>query len=495
LIATRHWQVGVLFLFLVSAFAVSALAAAPSVATAAAGTVTFTQVPDPNRLLHNPACGWVIYANSIDELNQFARVIPYASLVHIRVPWSKMEPVEGVYAWKNDPAFSAFIKEIQRRGLRISIRVYADSEDMKMQVTPLFVRQAGAGGYTGGDKSFTYWNPYFDDAVFRAKWTNFVHALAAQYDDPRFVDWIELGLGKWGEMHTLWPARGHATTDTYHGSDAAVVQWDVDLFAGSFKNVLVAAQFGSADDGVMDQALKAGTLDIMRRDSFASPEWLPANQKRHFNRNWEHGSAMMAENCYFHIEKWQDPWKPFYPDLDGLVKGYLHDAEECHANTLSINSQADADTYFRNYKNSLLIRWSRECGYQLYPASVTLPEHPVAGSKIDIIQQWCNAGAGRMPNASLRWHGKYHVAFAWIDSKNTVISATATSAEPSSWVAGQTFNCTESVAVPSTQEKSLRLAVGIVDISEKAQPSIQLALSGTRIADTWYVLGKVDLHP
>jgi hypothetical protein len=332
-------------------------------------TITFSPTLDLNRNLHNPACGWVIYANSSKELEEYATVLPFATIVHIRVPWSRMEPAEGNFAWNNDSSFISFVEKIRQLGLRISLRVFVDSEDIRTQVTPLFVKQAGARGYAGGDRSFSYWNPYYDDPVFKEKWATFVHGMAAKFDDPGYVDWVELGLGKWGEMHTLWPAKNHQTTDRYQGSDVAVMRWDVDLFAASFKKILVAAQFGSADDATMDQALKDGTLDIMRRDSFASPAWLPERQKRYFDSIWERGTQMMAENCYFNIENWQAPWSPYYPSLDALVSGYLRDAEQCHANTLSINTHADADTYFRSYKDSLLIPWSRECGYQLYPAS------------------------------------------------------------------------------------------------------------------------------
>ena len=323
-----------------------------------------------------------------------------------------------------------------------------DSEDIRTQVTPLFVRDAGARGYTGGNKSFSYWNPYYDDPVFKEKWTNFVCAMAAQYDDPAIVDWVELGLGKWGEMHTLWPARGHATTDRYHGNDIDVVRWDVDLFARSFKKVLVAAQFGMHDDATMDHALKAGTLDIMSPRLVCQPHVAPGKTEAVLRQHLGPGHRDDGGKLLFQYCEMAGAWSPFYPNLNALIKGYRRDAEECHANTLSINTHADADTYFQNYKDSLLIPWSRECGYQLYPVSIVLPEHPVPGSKIDVTQSWCNAGIGRMPNASPRWHYKYRVAFAWIDDRDAVVASTTTSTEPSSWLAGRTFITTEPVTVP-----------------------------------------------
>ena len=109
-----------LLLFL-SVCAVGLIAGNVLASVDAGPTITFRPALDSIRLLHNPACGWVIYANSSKELDEYATVIPYATLVHIRVPWSRMEPAEGQYAWNNDPSFISFVKEIKRRGLRISL--------------------------------------------------------------------------------------------------------------------------------------------------------------------------------------------------------------------------------------------------------------------------------------------------------------------------------------------------------------------------------------
>ena len=168
------------------------------------------------KLLHNPGTGWVMYIDHFDgdpfpEAEAFWRelepVIPYISILYLRVSWSDMEPSPGRYAWIYDENFKALTHRALARGIRLAFRIFTDGQNASAQATPEFVREAGALGYEinpGNGVRQTFWTPVVTDPVFRRCLESFVLAFGAYYDRPVYVDYVDAGgLGWWGEMHNM----------------------------------------------------------------------------------------------------------------------------------------------------------------------------------------------------------------------------------------------------------------------------------------------------
>ena len=213
-----------------------------------ASAVTVYPDYEPDALLRNPGCGWILY----DDASWYvARADAYwsaqdraarefASIFYIRWRWSEMEPTEGNYAWKNDANFKALIDGAKKRGLRLAFRVYVCGWNNAKQATPEYVFKAGAKGKSHpGQDGKTFLTPNADDPVFRAKYEKFIAAFAAEFDDPKCVDFIDgCGLGRWGEGHTL-------TIEDEKRTDESL-EWVAGVYARHFRKTLLGWQIGTA---------------------------------------------------------------------------------------------------------------------------------------------------------------------------------------------------------------------------------------------------------
>lgn len=70
---------------------------------------------------------------------------------------------------------------------------------------------------------------------------------------------------------------------------------------------------------------------------------------------------------------------------------------------------------------SLVKRFIAEGGYRLYPDRISLPVKVNTGQEIVIEHRWNNLGWGYCPTNIPQWNQKYKVAFALLDSKNSVM--------------------------------------------------------------------------
>ncbi|MHA6765665.1 carbohydrate binding domain-containing protein [Streptacidiphilus sp. PAMC 29251] len=167
-----------------------------------------TVVPeaDSTSVVKNPAMGWQLYMESTsgafpDAATFWSEVDPYRSVageLYIRMPWSAFEPTEGHYAWQDDPNFIAIVDGARQRGLRLSFRIIEDSQDYTSQATPQFVFDDGAAkAPVLSDTGFP--DPMLNDPVYRQKFTTFLQAFAARFNDPSVTDFVDTtGLGWWG---------------------------------------------------------------------------------------------------------------------------------------------------------------------------------------------------------------------------------------------------------------------------------------------------------
>ncbi|MBO4768511.1 MAG: DUF4832 domain-containing protein, partial [Bacteroidales bacterium] len=195
------------------------IAAISLVASSSCNCGKVTYAPDTETVLRNPLNGWVMYLrrdwdetfwekNGYDAMptstGETVKVSDYANTAYVRTSWVAFEPEEGKYAWQDpDSRLNKLFRSILDRGMKLSFRIVVDGRDQR-QNTPDYVFDAGAEYFTSKVGRNDVRTAYPDDPVFQAKYSKFIEALAAEYNDIDKVDFIDAyGLGKWGEGHCL----------------------------------------------------------------------------------------------------------------------------------------------------------------------------------------------------------------------------------------------------------------------------------------------------
>jgi hypothetical protein len=154
--------------------------------------------------LDNPLKGWCPYTDA-GEITQ-----PY-SMVFQYVPWSRLEPREGEYRFKEweDESWNV----ARAKGKHIIFRVYIDYPKLPSGMPDWLVRK--------GVKLRPYRDhggglaPDYDDTRMITAMESFIAALGRRYNQNPRVAFVQLGmLGFWGEWHT-WPiGKLYASPDT-----------------------------------------------------------------------------------------------------------------------------------------------------------------------------------------------------------------------------------------------------------------------------------------
>lgn len=222
-----------------------------------AATVTFQ---DNQAELTNPGMGWVFHYYDNSRTNYGSRTpysdhldnFPGLSQIYLRLPWSDIEPQEGIFNWT---ILDSPLQRFRKRGLKASFRISC-SETGFPYATPQWVREAGAKGYfftcgKGVQADGHFWEPDFGDSVFLTKLDRFLAKLAERYDGHPDVELIDIGsIGVWGEGHTWSSTQNHVPTD--------VIKKHIDLYRKHFRHTIILGQD-----------------DFLSRPGFLRPVWKP----------------------------------------------------------------------------------------------------------------------------------------------------------------------------------------------------------------------------
>lgn len=221
---------------------------------------------DSAKVCNNPHKGWCIHYYDNGITNYGNRMSPRDSLpdfpclndIYLRLAWSYLEPVEGVYNWQ---LIDSIINRWIAWGHTISFRITCKETEI-VYATPEWVRKAGAKGkfIDHPDLMIKAWAPDYGDPVFLSKLEKFHRAFAARYDGKPWVEYIDIGsIGEWGEGHTAYSGWTDVPAD--------VVKKHIDLYKRCYKrSVLILSDdyIGQrdTDDGadyeIYHYALKKG---------------------------------------------------------------------------------------------------------------------------------------------------------------------------------------------------------------------------------------------
>ncbi len=452
--------------------------------------VTVQPEEDRTGVIRNPAMGWVLYADAFADFPQadvyWKSQAPYAgsaSILYVRLPWSQLEPQEGVYAWENDQNFIDLIQGALDRGLKLAFRVYVDSEGSYQQATPQYVIDAGANGVV--DAKNGLWSPYVDDPVFQEKFSSFLEAFASEYNDPAVVDFVDgNGLGRWGEGNRL---------KLQEGDVSAVLRWITEAYATNFTRVLLGVQYNKSSTGFGLDNIDTVALGeygyVIRKDTLGLPYWFTETDKERIRSHFP-GVPFYGENVYQYLQSRQR-WADDYDTLRAALEAVLNDALSLHANTLDLRIPEDTEAWFSEAPD-LVQEFIVRGGYRLIPVEVTYPDTIEQGGELTILHTWKNTGVGVLPNNKPQWNYKYKVAFALLDPAGQVVfRAIDGVAEPSGWIEGEQYSYTLKTFPGSVPAGSYRLGCAIIDSTTDNMPAINLAILNERTDSGWYILGDI----
>jgi hypothetical protein len=462
--------------------------------------------PDTVSLIRNPAMGWTLYddasggvanaANYWAALDQAAR--QHASNLYIRWRWTDMEPQEGHYAWMYDNNFKALIQGAKDRGLKLCFRIYMDGKDNLYQATPDFVRLAGAQGYMSKGSVDSNWTPYADDPVFQAKFANFVHAFADEFDDPEVVDFIDgYNLGWWGE--------GNYVTYKNPANATAVLNWIVNLYSTSFQKILLVINLGASTAGrdYVHQFVLEQNGYIMRFDAMGS-QWLSTDRKNYLKSIFP-GIGFIAESCYWSCNTDDcKPWRTWSNPPDNLYNSsstwkdvYTNTYNQsiaANANCLDLREAVETSGWLSRVPE-LVQAFKINGGYRLYPSQVSLPAKISLGTSFKIGHQWKNMGVGVCPNNNMRWNNKYKAAFALIEPGTGTVKKILTdaNANPANWLKTSYNNYVLDATVENIPPGNYYFAVAIIN-TENNKPGLNIALENPTVINKWIKLSEVTVE-
>ena len=376
---------------------------------------------DDGRPLSNPGMGFTMqyysnlpfYGDRLDPADTL-EWFPSATVCYLRIPWSKLEPEEGVFNWS---ALDTPAQRWLRRGGQIALRVTA-SEHWLRFATPEWVKDAGAKGTEyvfGFEHSKTElpggalpWDPDFGDEVFLSKLENLVRALAVRYDGDERVAFVDIGsYGLWGEGHTF------ASSRVSEEKRLVDIKKHIDLWTKYFKKtqLVVSDDIDGHDNRsgnypLLDYARSKGVS--WRDDSILVDKFTPWHHADQATRYWK-TMPVVLETQHYDQSQECGAW-----DGEKLVEA----VEAHHASFLSIHGTPR--TLYRDNKEAF-DRIALRIGYRLRPVEIAWPDRIEAGSGAKpFAVSFAFANAGVAPS-----YKPYHPCLTVKDARGAIVAVLA----------------------------------------------------------------------
>ncbi len=354
------------------------------------------ELQDDGRALINPNMGWTMHFYSNITSNYGSRLEPSdaldwfegCSVVYLRLPWSYLEPEEGVFNWAivDTPA-----QRWIARGKQVAFR-FTTSENWLEYATPKWVFDAGAKGvrytWTEGEKEDGKCvDPEFDDPIYLEKLENFLAAAGKRYNGNPHVAFIDVGTyGMWGEGHStlgVWRGVPHSRMTPERTLD--VVRKHVDLHKKYFPDVqlcisddVAGPEAPGRDYPTTDYALSQGVS--LRDDSIlVQPQpksWFHSEMASKF---WP-TMPVILEHEHLMSSKERGAW-----DDELLCKS----VEDYHASYMSIHWFPDVEW---QELSDTVRRINKRLGYRLLPSRVEYPKSVKIDAFFDVAWRLQNVG-------------------------------------------------------------------------------------------------------
>lgn len=390
--------------------------------TAALTAPATTISPDAtDEALINPGMGLVHYAYSsriwaydtgLEPGDTLDDLIPGTSVAYMRLPWSYLEPEEGVYRWD--------ILDVKARpwiaaGKKVAFRVAV--MDHTLNSIPGWAMKAGIKGkwhhYRNRPEATEWFEPEWDNPVLLAKHEAFLKAFAGRWDGNPDVAFVDVGsFGAYGEGHCpSFPGRGWLNAPGQPQPDPKreaefqrLAKIHIDMIRRALPNtyLVISDDFGGsrnpAGHPLMDYAKSLGIG--FRDDSILCVEppasWAHAGWARQFAKTLpvvvetgHHVRLDKAGGGDASIEKW-------FPEK--ILKNLV----EYQASYYTVQS---FPKHLVKTHALILKELARRVGYRLELRKAAFPDRVKAGESMTIESTWVNVGVAPLyAGASLTWN-------------------------------------------------------------------------------------------
>lgn len=364
--------------------------------------VTVVHPVDDGRALVNPDMGLMAYCYSNKPWNyseflkgpgDTCQDFPGCSAVYMRLPWSIIEPQDGVFNWQ---ALDTPAQRWIERGAQIAIRITA-TESWMRHATPEWVKNAGAAGieFEMPRRDSEYrdarplWEPDYGDPVFLEKLEGLVRALASRYDGNPHVAFIDIGTyGLWGEGHTVHTSKAGPK------KAFADMKLQIDMYRRYFRRTRLV--LSDDVDGPQNKTGNCPILDYARSVGVAwrddSILCLPPPN------HWHH--ADQAERYWRTLPvvlETQHFWPSYFIQKAWTEDLLVRSVEEHHASWLSIHGDP---WLILKHSSNAVARINRRIGYRFqlhelsYPSRVKVVsgKRGDGGEPLRVKWKWANAG-------------------------------------------------------------------------------------------------------
>ena len=423
------------------------LVAQPEAGDAGEVVVRPKAAPGP---LDNPLKGYCVYTNA-GKIHR-----PY-SMVFLYVPWKKLEPVEGRYAFEEWEREAWGHKAAT--GKHVVLRVYADYPK-KPSAMPEWLLQKGVSlkAYKshGGGLSPDYDHPAMIPALERL-----IAAMGKRYNNHPRVAFIQLGLlGFWGEWHTYPRDELFASEKTRRRV--------LEAYRKAFPHKQLMARYADGLPGEYpamgfhddmfpedtDNGKDWSFLERLRRakriDSWKTTiiggEMAPDAAKKWLGRKWN-VTLEMAKRSHF---TWVGPYGPALERK--TPKEFVERSDE-------------------------LVRL---LGYQYRLTEIRHPAKVGTGRPCEVSLRGANEGVAP-------FYYPWPVKLAWLDASGQVVASATLKDDIRKWLPGA-FAVEAEVASPE-KPGAYRLALGIEDPWTR-KPAIRFA-NDLPVTRGWTILGEV----
>ncbi len=402
--------------------------------------------------LDNPLKGYCVYTDA-GKIHR-----PY-SMVFLYVPWKKLEPQEGRYA------FAEWEKEAWSHpaaaGKHVVLRVYADYPKkppaMPEWLLKKGVTQKAYEDYGGG------LSPDYDHPAMGAALERLVMAMGKRYDKHPRVAFVQLGLlGFWGEWHTYPRNELFASEKTRRRV--------LEAYRKAFPNKQLMARYG---DGLPGQYPKMGFHDDMfPEDTDNGKSWSFLERLRRAKRidSWK-TTIIGGEMTPPHAIKWLGAKWDFTMDM----------AKRSHFSWVGPYGpalQGKPSEQFIKRSDELV----RTLGYQFRLTEIRLPVAARAGESRPVAIRGVNEGVAP-------FYYPWPVKLAWLDARGEVVAWSALKDDLRKWLPGP-FAIEANPRSPA-KPGAYRLVLGIED-PWTGKPAIRFA-NDLPVSMGWTVLGEVKV--
>ena len=403
--------------------------------------------------LDNPLKGYCVYTDA----GKIRR--PY-SMVFLYLPWKKLEPVEGRYAFEEWEREAWGHKAAT--GKHVVLRVYADYPK-KISAMPEWLLKKGVSlkAYKshGGGLSPDYDHPAMIPALERL-----IAAMGKRYDNHPRVAFIQLGLlGFWGEWHTYPRDELFASEKTRRRV--------LEAYRKAFPNKQLMARYA---DGLPGEYPAMGFHDDMfPEDTDNGKDWSFLERLRRAKRidSWKR-TIIGGEMTPLQARKWLGKKWDFTLDM----------AKRSHFTWVGPYGPALEGRGSKEFveRSDALVRL---LGYQYRLTEVRHPGKVERGMPCKTSIRGVNEGVAP-------FYYPWRVKLAWLDADGRVVSSTTLQDDLREWLPGEFVIEAEPVA-PS-KPGVYRLALGIEDPWTR-KPAIRFA-NDLPVSNGWTILSELKVE-